>query len=91
MAPTLSGQPPVRGGVEQGAEQEAGRSGSEAAGLDRLVHQFERQGRDQHAAAEGHDGRDQPLGHLEPHPDNGAQEQRGARQRSPASRLQPSR
>ena len=73
--------------IAQGAEQEAARGGSETAGLDRLVHQFERQGRDQHAAAEGHDGRDQPLRHLETHADEGAQEQGGARQQSPASCL----
>jgi transposase len=62
MLGAAAGQIEIGRTVDHRATEEPDAGGGEPTPLVGLVHQLERQRRDEHAAAEGHDGGDQPLG-----------------------------
>lgn len=85
------GEDAVRRGVHERAGEEARGSREEAAAAVGLVHQLERQGQDQDAAAEGHDGGDQALRQVHEVSDAGTDQQRRAADEAPEPDLGPER
>ena len=88
MCGAAARQVDVDHGVDQRASQETGAAGREAALPVGLVHQVEREHRHEHAGAEGHDRRDQPLWHGQEVAGHGTDYQRRAGHRPPEACLQ---